>query len=199
VGGEHGRGRPYAAWADAAVKGALAATLVAAALAPGLREYSDRGVAGRFAAALAALAAVPAWWWLLGRRRSRHGYPYALDAVLALPFLLELWGNAAGAGGLAAGGAAGHVADFLLFATALALGLARLDLGPWVTAALVAGGGAVGAIAWELLEHATFATPSADRYEGTMEDLALALAASLAVAAAAGVVLARRGPARDGA
>jgi hypothetical protein len=172
---------------------------VAAALAPGLREYSDRGVAGRFAAAVVALAAIPAWWWLLGRRRTRHGYPYALDAVLALPFLLELWGNAAGAGGLAAGGAAGHAADFLLLATALALGLARLELAPWITAALVAGGGAVGAIAWELLEYLTFADPSAERYEGTMEDLALALAASLAVAAATGIVLAGRGRSRHGA
>jgi hypothetical protein len=143
------------------------------------------------AAATAALALVPAWWLLAGRRRGRR-YPYALDAVLALPSLLDLWGNAAGADGLAGGGRLGHVADFALLATALALALARTGLGPLATAALVAGGGALGAVAWELLEWATFAEPSAQRYEGTMEDLALAVAASLAVASLAGVALARR-------
>ena len=194
VGGEPGpRGR-VAAWLNAAAKAALAGTLAAAALDPALRDYSDRGVAGRFLAAAVALVLLPAWWAVAGRRRSRRGYPHLLDAVLVLPFLLELWGNAAGARTLAGGSELGHVADFALLATALALGLARRGLGAWTTAALVVGGGAAAAIVWELLEYATFAEPSAARYEGTIEDLGLALLASSAVAAAAGALLARRRP-----
>lgn len=194
MGGGRGPGGRVAPLSNAAAKAALLGTLAAAALEPGLRDYSERGVAGRVLAGLAALVVVPAWWALAGRRRARNGYPHLLDAVLALPFLVELWGNAAGARTAAGGGELGHLVDFALLATALALGLARLDLGAWTTAGLVAGGGAAAAICWELLEYATFAEPSAARYEGTIEDLALALLASVAVAAATGALLARRRP-----
>ena len=43
---------------------------------------------------LAALI-VPAVWWWLRRRRGRTTYPYALDVLLVLPFLIDTAGNAA--------------------------------------------------------------------------------------------------------
>jgi hypothetical protein len=183
--------RRAAVWLDVAVKAALAATLVALAFEPGWWVYSEQGVAGRVAASLLALAAVPAWWLLVGRRRSRHGYPFALDAVLALPFLVDLWGSAAGLGELSGGGSLGHVVDFALLTTALALGLARLELGPAATAALALAGAAVGAVLWELLEYATFAERTVEHVEDSILDLGLALVASAAAAAVAGVVLGR--------
>jgi hypothetical protein len=184
-------GRRAIVWLDVAAKGALAATLVALAAAPGLWVYSDQGVAGRVVASLLALAAIPLWWLLGGRRRSRHGYPFALDAVLALPFLVDLWGSAVGPGELAGGGSLGHVVDFALLTIALALGLARLELGASATAALALAGAALAAVLWELLEYATFAGRSAEHVEDSVRDLGLALVASAAAAAVAGVVLAR--------
>jgi hypothetical protein len=188
----HGNGRRRAAlWLDVFVKGALAATLVALVLEPGPWAYSDRGVAGRAAASLLALAAVPAWWLLVGRRRSQHGYPFVLDAVLAVPFLVELWVSPAGLGELAGGGSAGHVLDFALLTTAFALGFARLDLGAVATAALALAGAALAAVLWELLEYATFVDRTAAHVEDSVRDLALALAAAAAAAVVALLVLAR--------
>jgi hypothetical protein len=187
-----GNGRRRAVvWLDVCVKAALVATLVALAFAPGLWVYSDRGVAGRVAASLLALAAVPLWWLLAGRRGSRHGYPFALDAVLAVPFLVDLWGSAAGLEEVAGGGSLGHVLDFALLTTAFALGLARLELGPVPTAALALGAAAVGAVLWELLEYATFADRTAGHVEDSVRDVGLAVAASAAAAAVAWLVLAR--------
>jgi hypothetical protein len=195
VGGNEGR--RAVVWLDVCVKAALAATLVALALAPGLWVYSDRGVAGRVAASLLALAAVPVWWLLAGRRGSRRRYPFALDAVLAVPFLVDLWGSAAGLEELAGGGSLGHVVDFALLTTAFALGLARTGLAPVGAAVLALGAAAVAAVLWELLEYATFADRTAEHVEDSFHDLGLAVAASTAAAAVAGLVLSRaRGQSR---
>jgi hypothetical protein len=184
------RARP-AVWLDVLAKVALAATLVAMLAAPALREFSARGVAGRVAAALVALVAVPAWWLSWGRR-SRHGYPFVLDAVLALPFLIELWARPAGVPELAGGGQVRHAVNFALLATALALVLARHELPPVRAAALVLAGGAAAAVLWELLEDWTFASHSALWNADSVADVALAFAATAGVAAATGLVLARR-------
>jgi hypothetical protein len=184
-------GRRAVVWLDVCVKAALAATLVALAVEPGLREFSGRGVAGRVTASVVALAAVPAWWLVASRRGSRHGYPFALDAVLAVPFLVDLWGSAAGRGELAGGGSLGHVLDFALLTTAFALGFARLGRGAVATAALALGAAVAAAVLWELLEYATFAERTAEHVEDSVRDLGLALAASAAVAAVAWLVLAR--------
>jgi hypothetical protein len=185
------RARP-AVWLDVVAKLALAATLVAMLAAPGLREFSARGVAGRVAAAIVALVAVPAWWASWGRRRSRHGYPFVLDALLALPFLIELWARAAGVRGLAGGGAVGHAVDFALLATALALVVARLGLAPAPAAALVLAGGAAAAVLWELLEHLAFASHADLWNEDSVADVVVAVGAAACVSAATGLVLARR-------
>jgi hypothetical protein len=185
------RARP-AVWLDVAVKVALAATLLAMLAAPGLREFSARGVAGRVAAAIVALVVVPAWWVSWGRRRSRHGYPFALDAVLALPFLIELWARPAGVPELAGGGQVRHAVNFALLATAVALVLARLELPPRRAAALVLAGCAAAAVLWELLEDLTFASGGALWNTDSLADVALALAAAAGVAVATGLVLARR-------
>jgi hypothetical protein len=185
------RHRP-AVWFDVCVKVALAASLVAVVAVPGLREFSDRGLAGRVAGSVVALAVVPAWWWLWGRRRSPHGYPFALDGVLALPFLIDLWSKQAGYAELPGWAEVAHALDFALLATAMALVLARLDLGVKTTVALVLCCGIVAAVVWELLEEVTLPSHSGARVEDSVLDLALAVAASAATAAAAGVVLARR-------
>jgi hypothetical protein len=194
----HSRAWPPAFWLDLVAKVALAATLVAMLAAPGLREFSVRGVAGRVVAAIVALVAVPAWWASWGRRRSGHGYPFVLDAVLALPFLIELWARPTGFPELAGGTQVRHAVDFVLLATALALVLVRLELSPASTAALVLAGGAAAAVLWELLEDWTFASHGRLWNEDSIADVALALGAAAAVAAATGLVLARTDRAPSG-
>src|SRR3982751_5046543 len=79
---------------DFAVKALLIGLLLLAVVRPDLPQFEGKAMTGRAAAYPIAALLVPIVWWLL-RRRGRGGeYPYAVDILLVLPFLIDVVGNA---------------------------------------------------------------------------------------------------------
>ena len=61
---------------------------------PDLPQFAGKAMTGRAIGYPLAALAVPAAWWLLGRRRGA-AYPFAVDVLVVLPFLIDMAGNAA--------------------------------------------------------------------------------------------------------
>jgi glycopeptide antibiotics resistance protein len=173
-------------WLDLAVKAALIGLLLLAVLRPDLRQFSDKAMAGRAIAYPFAALVVPAVWFLTGLRR-RTSYPYAVDILVVLPFLIDMAGNAANLyDTISWWDDANHFVNWAILVTAFGLVLVRLDLSRSVTAGLAVGFGAVTAILWELLEYVTFIHNSTEletAYTDTLGDLVLGLCGSLLGAA----------------
>ena len=177
---------PIVGWcALAATKGTLTVIIATAVFVPELREFSDRGVAGRAGASILALLILPAWWLLDGRHREIR-YPYTIDALLPVPFIVD---DLARAGGLDVHGWWGplaHALNFAILAVVVTVVLARTSLDAFSAAVLCIATGAVGSILWELLEYVTLHRGEArGLYSSSMQDLAVALAATVVVAVAA--------------
>lgn len=91
-----GRERPLAFWVNLGLKTALVALLVFAVARPELPQFEGKAFTGRALVYPWATVIVPLGWWITSRRRGRWlAYPYALDILLVLPFLIDVSGNAA--------------------------------------------------------------------------------------------------------
>src|SRR5207247_11396598 len=77
-------------WLNIAVKASLVLLLAFGAFS-GLERFAGKAFGWRLVGYSAAALLVPAIWALRGRR-SR--YPYAIDTLFVLPFLLDTIGNA---------------------------------------------------------------------------------------------------------
>ena len=84
--------RRWALWLDVGVKVALVGLLLFAVARPDLPQFHGKAMTGRALTYPLAALIVPAVWWFRGRRGP---YPFALDILLALPFLIDVVGNAA--------------------------------------------------------------------------------------------------------
>ena len=121
---------------------------------------------------------VPVAWWLVGRRRgSRPDYPYVLDILLVLPFLIDTIGNALDLyDTIGWWDDANHFVNWGILTLAFGELLLRCRSGRWNTFALAVGFGAVTAVLWEFAEYITFIRNSdelATAYTDTLGDLAL--------------------------
>ena len=85
--------RRPALWLDLAVKAALVGLLVFAVARPDLPQFAGKAMEARALAYPLAALVVPVGWWLVSRRRPTT-YPYDLDILLVLPFLIDTAGNA---------------------------------------------------------------------------------------------------------
>ena len=85
-------GRRWALWLDLAVKAALVGLLLFAVARPDLPQFHGKAMVARALLYPISALIVPVVWWLRGRPRP---YPYALDILLVLPFLIDVAGNAA--------------------------------------------------------------------------------------------------------
>ena len=83
-----------ALWLDIAVKGLLIGLLAFTLARPDLPQFDGKAMVGPALSYPIAALIVPVAWWLLSRSR-RRDYPYALDVLLVLPFLIDVAGNAA--------------------------------------------------------------------------------------------------------
>jgi hypothetical protein len=176
---------PAAFWIDLAVKVALVGLLVFALARQDLPQFHGKAVTARAIFYPLAVLVVPAVWWLVNRRR-RTPYPYALDILIALPFLIDTAGNAANLYDTVDWwDDANHFVNWGILVAGFTQLLLRFRLGALNIAALAIGFGAVTAILWEFMEYYTFIRHSSEldtAYTDTLGDLALGLSGSVLAA-----------------
>jgi hypothetical protein len=178
--------RPRALWLDVALKTALVGQLVYAVARPDLPQFEGKAMAGRAIVYPLAVLLVPAVWWLL-RRRRRIGYPYALDVLWTLPFLIDVSGNTANLyDALDWWDDANHFVNWAILVAAFGRLLVRLPVGRLAAIGLAIGFGALTAILWEFAEYVTFIRTNEEElrtaYTDTLGDLALGLGGSIVAA-----------------
>lgn len=179
--------RSPAFWLNLAVKAALVGLLVFSVSRPDLPQFAGKGMATRALTYPLAALLVPVAWWLVGRRRDRFpAYPYALDVLLVLPFLIDTGGNALNLYDTVEWwDDANHLVNWAILTAAFGQFLLRLPVGRLTLAALAVGFGGVTAILWELAEFVAFLRDSPERrtaYTDTLGDLAFGLSGSVVAA-----------------
>jgi hypothetical protein len=187
------RGRPPVFWLNIAVKAALVALLLFGVFS-GLERFEGKAFTGRALAYPLSAIVVPIGWWVVARRRPEPPpYPYALDILLVLPFLIDTAGNALDLyDTIDWWDDLNHFVNWGILTSAFAQLLLRLPLGRLNTAALALGFGALTAVLWEFAEYFTFIRGSAEEetaYTDTLGDLALGCTGALVAAVLAGTVL----------
>jgi hypothetical protein len=180
------RRRPAAFWVDAAVKAALVALLVYAVARRDLPQFEGKGVVGRALTYPIAAAIVPLVWLVRGRR---DRYPYDVDVLVVLPFLVDTAGNALNLyDTISWWDDVNHFVNWAILVTGFGRLLVRLPLGRANAFGLAVGFGATTAILWELAEYVTFIRNNPHElrtaYHDTLGDLALGGIAGSTVAAA---------------
>jgi hypothetical protein len=170
-----------------AVKVALVGLLLFGALAPDLPQFEGKAWLGRALTYPISLLIVPVGWAIVRRRRGRPvAYPYVMDILVALPFLIDTAGNAADLyDSIDWWDDANHFVNWAILVAAFCQLLIRLPLGRLAGAAIAIGFGAVTAILWEIGEYFAFIRNSpelATAYTDTLGDLALGLSGSVVAA-----------------
>jgi hypothetical protein len=180
-------------WIDVALKAALIGQLAVAVAWPDLPQFEGKAFAGRAIAYPVAVLLVPAVWWLLRRRRPIQ-FPYALDILWTLPFLIDVTGNTADLyDTISWWDDANHFVNWGILVAAFGQLLIRLPVGRLEAAALAIGFGAVTALLWEFGEYLTFIRFNEEEfrtaYTDTLGDLALGLGGSVVAAVLIATVL----------
>jgi len=161
---------------DALAKVALILLLLHAIANPDLPQYADKAMQGRAFTYPLAVLAIPVAWALFGRGRGLP-FPALADLLITLPFLIDTAGNALDLyDAIEWWDDANHLFNWMLLTGGFVLLTAPVRLAAWNRAALGAGFAAIAAIAWELLEYATFIPGSAEAagaYRDTLGDLVL--------------------------
>jgi hypothetical protein len=178
--------RRWLLWLDIAAKLALLGLLTYAVVRRDLPQFEGKAFLGRSIAYPIAVAIVPAAWLLASRSRRRE-YPFDIDLLWTLPFLIDTAGNVADLyDSISWWDDANHFVNWCILVLASGLGLVRLQLPRWVATALAVGFGAVTAVLWEFAEYVTFIRNSPEKrtaYTDTLGDLALGLSGSVVAAA----------------
>ena len=137
---------------------------------------------------------MPVVWWLRGRKRGTP-YPYVIDMLFGLPFLIDVLGNAFDLyDTISWWDDVNHYVNWAILTAGFGLFVLKLAQPRWVTFGLAVGFGAVTAILWELGEYFAFirhSTELSTAYTDTLGDLSLGLLGSV-TAAAVVVTLGRR-------
>ena len=162
---------PVSGWVDVGVK-ALFILLVAYGAFSGGEQFEGKGFGWRLVGAAVIVLIVPAMWALTGRRAP---YPYAADALLTAPWLVDVLGNVFDLYDTVSWwDDANHFVNWALLSSGIGLLVLRARLLPLVSAALVAGIGAFLAIVWELGEYVVFIHDNEDElataYRDTLGD-----------------------------
>jgi hypothetical protein len=170
-----------------AVKAALIGLLLLAVVKPDLPQFQGKAMTGRALTYPLAAIVVPLGWWIVRHRRGRPvAYPYALDILLVLPFLIDVGGNALDLyDSISWWDDANHFVNWGILVAAFSQLLLRLPVGRLELAALAVGFGGVTAILWEFAEYWTFIRNSPElrtAYTDTLSDLALGLSGSVVAA-----------------
>ena len=167
-------------------------------LAPDLPQSEGKAWLGRALAYPISALIVPVGWWLVCRRRGRRvPYPYAMDILVVLPFLIDTAGNAANLyDTIDWWDDANHFVNWAILTAAFGQLLLRLPVGPLSAATIAIGLGAVTAILWEIGEYFAFIrnSPELDTaYTDTLGDLVLGLSGSVVAVLVTYTLVTRRG------
>ena len=169
---------------DIGLKVALVALLLLSVAFPHWPQFEGKAIGTRILTYPLSGLVVPAGWWLFLRRRP---FPFAVDMVVILPFLIDTAGNALNLyDTIWWWDDANHFVNWGILTAAFLLALGSLRLPWWNTLGLGAGFGAATAIAWELLEYVAFIRNSSElatAYTDTLGDLGLGLAGSIVTSA----------------
>ena len=169
---------------DLAVKATLVGLLLFAVARPELPQLHGKAMAARALTYPLAAIIVPVVWWVRGR--GRWSYPFALDILLVLPFLIDVAGNAANLYDTVDWwDDANHFVNWAILVAAFGQLLLQLRIGRWEAFGLAVGFGAVTAMLWEFAEYFTFIRHSSElrtAYTDTLGDLALGLGGSVLAA-----------------
>lgn len=182
------RTRPAIFWVDVAVKVALVGLLLFGVLSD-LPQFQGKAWLGRALTFPIVTLIVPVAWAAVSRRRERPpSYPYLIDILVVLPFLIDTIGNAADFyDTISWWDDLNHLVNWALIVAAFGQLLLRLPVGPLAGVAIAIGFGAVTAILWEIAEYLTFIHDSSElatAYTDTLGDLALGLTGSVVAAVA---------------
>ena len=132
------------------VKGALAASLLAGLLFPGIPGVAGKGWPERCVGYPISALVVPAIWVLRGRRGR---YPYLADALLVVPFVLDLLGNLVNLfDTMEQFDDVLHFVNWTFLVAALVLFVAPVGLARWNLVVMGSGFGALAIVAWEGVE-----------------------------------------------
>ncbi len=158
-------------------------------------QFEGKAWLGRALTYPISLAIVPVGWAIAQSRRKRPiAYPYAMDILVALPFLIDTAGNAANLyDTIDWWDDANHFVNWAILVAAFCQLLIRLPVGALAGWAIAVGFGAVTAILWEIGEYFAFIRNSSEldtAYTDTLGDLSLGLGGSV-LAATLTYVLAR--------
>ena len=170
--------RDRGAWFPIVVLALTVAQLAVAAFVPGIERFEDKAFGARLVSYPLLMLLVPALWWpVVKRRRPDEPVPYVAFGLVMLPFLIDTTGNSLDLfDALVWWDDANHFFNWVLLCWGIGL-IVCVHVAPrWAVVAVVAGLGAVLAIAWELGEWLTFirqGTEIETAYEDTLGDLAL--------------------------
>jgi hypothetical protein len=158
-------------WVDVTVKVALVSLLAFGAFS-GLDRFAGKAFGWRLIGYTVAAGLVPAIWAIRGRRRP---YPYMVDTLFVLPFLIDTIGNALDLyDTIDWWDDANHLVNWALHTSAVGL---LLRYGEWTQATRVAlafGYAVTTAVLWEFAEFVTFVPNSPEAvtaYADTLFDL----------------------------
>jgi hypothetical protein len=172
-------------WLNLGIKLTLIGLLVFAVARQDLPQFHGKAMTGRALTYPLSMIIVPLAWWLMRGSRS-SAYPYALDILLVLPFLIDTGGNALNLyDTISWWDDFNHFLNWAILAGACGQFLVRLPVGRLATAGIIAGFGAISAILWEIAEYITFVRDSPElttAYTDTLGDLGLGLAGSVLAA-----------------
>ncbi len=182
---------------DVGVK-TLFVALVAYGTFSGGEQFEGKGFGWRLAGSVLVVLVVPAVWVALGRRPP---YPYAADALLTAPWLVDVLGNVFDLYDTVSWwDDANHFVNWALLSAGVGVLLLRARLSPLVSATLVVGIGAFLAIVWELGEYVAFIHDNVDEldtaYRDTLGDELLGTCGALLAASCVYVASLRRADGR---
>lgn len=168
--------RPASLLVNVVVKALLAVLVAVPLVAPGLPPFEGKAMLERAVTFPLAGLLLPAIWWLRGRPRP---YPHLADALVALPFVLDLAGNVADLfDTIGVFDKVLHFLNWLLLTSAAGLLLAARPIGRLNAAWIAVGIGSVTSSLWEIVEYVLVHVGPTDLHlslDDTIRDLAAAL------------------------